>query len=604
MNYGECACLALVNDEIRKQLPNNITNDTLKKRKKRSGKIYDLFVSIGKEKISGIRLFTASNISNLNQKNIDYIIIEVLKKEVKSYKKTEDFIRFLRNQDLELDNNDFKILEKQKITGWCFLMLNVDKLIQDGLQREPAEEIAEFINKIKGEEQAGSGVVEFWKKLLDVRIIFLIPQDMKRVELNALDSYFTIKDNQICLDKGVIIDSDGILYKNRECTDVQLPSILIDSFGGMLCLPDGVFFLGDKDNGSRLLIQNCYLQLIELIKKKRRRDGPASTGCMITGTPGIGKTYFGLYLLFYIRYNYPKAIIVWQYSENICYQFSPDGDVQEGDISLFRRTLKNPNNFLLIDAQDLTFKYKAYMILLISPKEIITLWDLQYKNKKNDEGEEFTLELVRELLDKWGPIPQSVLLKWDDKTYQKKYDNLISKSDLEKCVNSIDKSGMPTDTISGRLVHLDVNSNFTEFVYRFASSRVSDLMIQAYKTKTKIDVRNFVTSSHEHPMITGFRDNLFEDYAHLELQRGSSDELSRDDKNEDSSKKEIDMKKWKTKKSDAMLEDDKIGEASGSNMGSGQHNLKRSHDAVLVEDESGETSKKGNKKDMKKRKIK
>ncbi|CAG8846063.1 4634_t:CDS:1, partial [Racocetra persica] len=152
--------------------------------------------------------------------------------------------------------------------------------------------------------------------------------------------------------------------------------------------------------------------------------------------------------------------------------------------------------------------------------EIITLWDLQYKNKKNDEGEEFTLELVGELLDKWGPIPRSVLLKWDDKTYQKKYDNLISKSDLEKCVNSIDKSGMPTDTISGRLVHLDVKSNFTEFVYRFTSSRVSDLMIQAYETKTKIDVRNFVASSHEHPMIAGFRGNLFEDYAHLELQRG------------------------------------------------------------------------------------
>ncbi|CAG8830698.1 5874_t:CDS:2, partial [Cetraspora pellucida] len=33
-------------DEIRKQLPDNITNDALKKRKERSGKIYDLFVSI------------------------------------------------------------------------------------------------------------------------------------------------------------------------------------------------------------------------------------------------------------------------------------------------------------------------------------------------------------------------------------------------------------------------------------------------------------------------------------------------------------------------------------------------------------------------------
>ncbi|CAJ0748499.1 17811_t:CDS:2, partial [Entrophospora sp. SA101] len=46
LKHGEHACLALVNDEIRKQLPNDIANDALKKTKERAGKIYDLFVSI------------------------------------------------------------------------------------------------------------------------------------------------------------------------------------------------------------------------------------------------------------------------------------------------------------------------------------------------------------------------------------------------------------------------------------------------------------------------------------------------------------------------------------------------------------------------------
>ncbi|CAG8474417.1 15623_t:CDS:1, partial [Cetraspora pellucida] len=55
---------------------------------------------------------------------------------------------------------------------------------------------------------ARSGVVEFWKNLLDARIIFPIPQNMEKAELNALDSYFTIEDNQVCLNKGVITDSD------------------------------------------------------------------------------------------------------------------------------------------------------------------------------------------------------------------------------------------------------------------------------------------------------------------------------------------------------------------------------------------------------------
>ncbi|CAG8845721.1 34028_t:CDS:2, partial [Racocetra persica] len=150
--------------------------------------------------------------------------------------------------------------------------------------------------------------------------------------------------NQICLNKGVIIDSDGMLYENGECTDVRLPSILIDSFGGMLCLPDGVFFLGKKGNGSKLLIRTCYLQLCELIESNRKNDGPASIGCTITGTP------------------------VLQCNETIFYQFLPDGNVQRGDSLQFYETLNNPNNFLLVDAQALTFQYNAYMILLTSPK--------------------------------------------------------------------------------------------------------------------------------------------------------------------------------------------------------------------------------------------
>ncbi|CAJ0746795.1 19937_t:CDS:2 [Entrophospora sp. SA101] len=44
----------------------------------RAGKIYDLFVSIGKEKIRGIKTFSASTISNLSQDNIDYVIVKIL----------------------------------------------------------------------------------------------------------------------------------------------------------------------------------------------------------------------------------------------------------------------------------------------------------------------------------------------------------------------------------------------------------------------------------------------------------------------------------------------------------------------------------------------
>ncbi|CAG8704734.1 2867_t:CDS:2, partial [Cetraspora pellucida] len=389
----------------------------------------------------------------------------------------------------------------------------------------------------------GPGVVEFWKKLPDAKIIFPIPEDMDKAELNALESYSTIENNYVFLNKGVTTDSDGMLYDNRKKTDVKLPSILMNDFGGMLCLPDGVFFLGRKNYGSKLLIRNCYLQLFELIEMNRKFNGPAQDGCVITGTPGIRKTYFGLYLLFYIRYNYPEATIFLQSNKQFCYQFLSNDNVQEGDISLFRRTLDSPNNFFIVDALTLKVEYQAYMILLTLPREkrfneaikwpgfskyfmpvwepdeIFTLWTLLYKNQKNYKGEEFTLKLYESLLERWGPIPRSVLLKWNDE-HQVKFNELIANADLEKCMNSPDKDGMATDSISGRLVHIYVKSNFSVPSYRFASPMISNELIRRYQDKTSRSVRNFIISSHEHPMAAGFRGNLFEDYSHLELQKG------------------------------------------------------------------------------------
>ncbi|CAG8840985.1 35192_t:CDS:1, partial [Racocetra persica] len=78
----------------------------------------------------------------------------------------------------------------------------------------------------------GPSVVEFWKKLPDAKIIFPIPEDIEEDELNALESYSTIENNYVFLNKGVTSDSDGMLYDNGKKTDEKLPSILMNDFGG------------------------------------------------------------------------------------------------------------------------------------------------------------------------------------------------------------------------------------------------------------------------------------------------------------------------------------------------------------------------------------
>jgi hypothetical protein len=164
--------------------------------------------------------------------------------------------------------------------------------------------------------------------------------------------------------------------------------------------------------------------------------------------------------------------------------------------------------------------FTQYFMPVWELEEITALWTLLYKGKKNREGKELTFELLGILLEKWGPIPRSVLLKWDDETYQERYDTLIAEANLENCINSIDKEGMPKDTASGKLVHLDVYPTLKKAVCRLASPVISNQIIQNYETKTRKSVRDFIMSSYKCPGVAGFRGNLFEDLAHLELQKG------------------------------------------------------------------------------------
>ncbi|CAG8616342.1 9612_t:CDS:2 [Cetraspora pellucida] len=79
---NEDASNALVNDKIRKHIPNQdkITETNLQKRKERTKKVFRLFNSIGGENmIDRIKSFFASNISNLSLDDIDYIIAKILK---------------------------------------------------------------------------------------------------------------------------------------------------------------------------------------------------------------------------------------------------------------------------------------------------------------------------------------------------------------------------------------------------------------------------------------------------------------------------------------------------------------------------------------------
>jgi hypothetical protein len=66
---------ALVNEEVREQLPVSVSDDSLRKRKEKALKIYELFSEIGAHMIHRIKSFSASAISKLSQDDIDHILL-------------------------------------------------------------------------------------------------------------------------------------------------------------------------------------------------------------------------------------------------------------------------------------------------------------------------------------------------------------------------------------------------------------------------------------------------------------------------------------------------------------------------------------------------
>ena len=67
-----------LNDEVRKQLPKEVTKNALRKRTEKARKIYDLFRRIGADKIQRVRSFSASRIAKLSGDKIDYVVKEVI----------------------------------------------------------------------------------------------------------------------------------------------------------------------------------------------------------------------------------------------------------------------------------------------------------------------------------------------------------------------------------------------------------------------------------------------------------------------------------------------------------------------------------------------
>lgn len=260
--------------------------------------------------------------------------------------------------------------------------------------------------------------------------------------MEQFSQFMTVKDDRVILDNNVMINSKGqLIYNNgdrvmKQDTNDPLPSFPFNSilnfteetatveenmevgelpydWGGMLCLPNVTFCIVSMDT-SEILIRKLYLQMIEKLESDTEK------GCVIVGIPGIGKTFFGLFYLFYLTRLHPQSRIIWETFDITWYVFLPSLRVESGmlrQVDYFSMTIFDKDAFYLTDSKIPMSNAFAYTLLFSSPRqerwnefikkdgvslfyapiwtsdEIWILWREHWKKK-------MTADRVQELLDR------------------------------------------------------------------------------------------------------------------------------------------------------------------------------------------------------------
>ncbi|CAG8831929.1 11678_t:CDS:2, partial [Gigaspora margarita] len=324
---------------------------------------------------------------------------------------------------------------------------------------------------------------EFWNELSDACIVLKLPDNIDKTMFvsGPLSEYISVKGNEIVLNNCVMLNAQNeLILNNGEPVMGELTKIKMNfvKFLRLRKSPYGIVYgISTQD----ILIKESYLQMIEKIEYDRTHH--EKRGCIIIGSPGIGKTHFSLYLAFYLARRYSPADIIYEqlfqgYSRAL--HIKPNMKVMK----ILDLTREFPQDSFYIADSVIPAPWKTiFTFLVTTPKrkyyapiwteeEIWTVWNVKYKNKIPENR-------VKELITRWGCIPR--LSQCDAYVYLK------------------NDGGDLGDNYSGKAIHIIPNSDFTDKIYAPASTEICEVLYRHYKKNTKDIIvkiiRNFARSA-------------------------------------------------------------------------------------------------------------
>ena len=316
-----------------------------------------------------------------------------------------------------------------------------------------------------------------------------------------------------------------------------------------LKLAGGTKFMGLDEGLSSILIPDSYCKLWEevapLLEKRRASTAKPADNAAVkfiyTGTLGIGKSVAGWYFMYELRRRYGSEVdVVYQSERSKCqYLFEGSGEVRSVKTAhgSFDKHMARPSTVYMVDGAGVE-EVKAPTFVFCSPDKkknygeyrkgtgvdlrYLPVWSLQQLLVARQLFyQHVSVDRVRELYAMWGGVPRVVLEKANDESYQcndmlKAFDKYPRFNDILASVGALDAP----DAFSSKILHFAVAADSIHNHVVFASQWVADTLVSRAGQQAEAEIRNFLAAQEHNRQAAGMRGQVFECFAHKQLQRG------------------------------------------------------------------------------------
>jgi hypothetical protein len=308
----------------------------------------------------------------------------------------------------------------------------------------------------------------------------------------------------------------------------------LSTSGQVLKLEQPATFL--VEDASEIWFRSCYEGLFNKIMDLYNQNR-AEIGVLVTGNPGIGKSFFLIYLL--LRFAKLKKTIILQLAEKKkAFLFKPGQDPivvlrplaeleeLEDKSTIF---LHNPkankeplfvNAFTVLASSPNPNNYKGFCKRMGCEKFYMPVWSEDEILSCNMSLQKWNVdeEVMIKRLSVCGGIPR-FLLKYD--SYYEDLFQAISKTDAKAVISAAAEPDMFKD-FSHKLLHYEVSAAFTAVGMNFASDFIFDELVNQWEQQGASDLEYFVMETSSSATMAGARGKAFEKVAHRYLEKVST----------------------------------------------------------------------------------